>query len=81
MIALYKHPETCCSLTFSWDENKAQSNMSMRGRPTFQLASHVFHDPTALTDFNRLLRGEDREQTLGKIGHTNYFVVHTEKVF
>lgn len=52
----------------------------MKGRPSFRLASYVFHDSTHLTHFNRTVRGEDREQTLGKIGSTVLFVVHTARV-
>lgn len=80
MILIYRHAENCCDLIFSWDTEKAAENRRKKGRPSFEVASYVFDDPTALTRFNRSKDNEDREETLGKESHTIYYVVHTIKV-
>lgn len=80
MIITYTHADSCCENVFSWDTDKAASNKKRPARPSFELASLVFHDSTHLTHFNSNILGEDREQTLGKIGSTMLFVVHSIKV-
>ncbi|MBX9685899.1 MAG: BrnT family toxin [Candidatus Obscuribacterales bacterium] len=80
MIITYRHLDSCCENIFSWDTAKDATNKRLSGRPSFELASFIFHDPTHLTDFNRTSRGEDREQTLGKIGSTVFFVVHSIRI-
>lgn len=80
MIKIYRHPADCCKLVFSWDIEKEAKNRNRKGRRDFEFASYVFHDTTVLTDYNSSKDGEDREETLGKILHTIYFVVHTIKV-
>lgn len=66
---------------FVWDKSKAESNLSKHG-VSFEAASGVFHDPLALSLFDKshsLI--EERWLTLGKLGNGKLIVVshtHTE---
>jgi uncharacterized DUF497 family protein len=77
MIVLYTHQE-CCAQLFSWDSDKNRTNKT-KHKVSFELASLFVHDPTALTDFDRTVRGEDRETTLALVGSVVLFIVHCEK--
>jgi len=62
---------------FEWDPEKARSNQRKHGI-SFAIAQHVFSDPDALSDGDRLEGGERRWQTLGRIdGVLLLLVAHT----
>lgn len=48
---------------FEWDPEKAKSNLR-KHRVSFETAAHVFTDPFAVTEQDRIERGERRWQTL-----------------
>jgi hypothetical protein len=49
---------------FEWDSAKARTNLRKHGI-TFEIASHVFDDPDALMEQDRVEGGELRWQTIG----------------
>ena len=49
---------------FDWDPEKARSNLRKHGI-SFAIAQHVFSDPDALSEGDRIEGGERRWQTLG----------------
>jgi uncharacterized DUF497 family protein len=62
---------------FEWDTAKAQSNRRKHGI-SFAIARHVFSDPDALSEQDRIEGGERRWQTLGLVdGVLLLLVVHT----
>ncbi len=64
-------------MLFEWDTRKADHNQSKHG-VTFETASYVFADPYALTEQDRLERGELRWRTIGLVGGISVlFVAHT----
>jgi uncharacterized protein len=52
---------------FEWDPVKAEANRRKHG-VSFDLARHVFDDPDALVEQDRIEGGERRWQTLGMVG-------------
>ena len=63
-----------------WDSKKAQINLEKHS-VSFETAQYVFSDPNRLWRFDRSeenTSGEDRWQTLGKVGEL-LLVVYTEK--
>lgn len=62
---------------YSWDENKNQSNQAKHG-VSFELAQLVFDDPNQLSVQDRVENGEERWQTLGRVGdEVLLLVAHT----
>lgn len=65
------------SLIFEWDPEKARTNLAKHGI-AFDLAIQVFDDPDAISDMERVVDGEQRWRTVGRIGFTTVlFVGHT----
>ena len=64
-------------MRFSWHPAKAASNLKKHGIG-FETAVRAFADPFALSDQDRIERGEQRWQTLGLVeGHLLLLVAHT----
>jgi uncharacterized DUF497 family protein len=62
---------------FVWDSGKARTNERKHG-VSFELARHVFDDPNALMNQDRIEDGEYRWQTLGMVeGVLLLLVAHT----
>ncbi len=62
---------------FEWDRVKARANQRKHGI-SFEIAQHVFDDPDALVDHDRIESGERRWQTLGMVGGSLLLLVaHT----
>lgn len=62
---------------FTWDTAKAASNLRKHGI-SFETAVRVFADPMAVTRQDRIEHGEQRWQTIGRIGDCTLFLVaHT----
>ena len=62
---------------FEWDEEKSRMNRLKHG-VGFEEAVHVFDDPNALADQDRIEDGERRWQTVGLVGgFTVLLVAHT----
>jgi uncharacterized DUF497 family protein len=62
---------------FVWDAGKARTNERKHG-VSFELARHVFDDPNALMNQDRIEDGEYRWQTLGMVeGVLLLLVAHT----
>ena len=62
---------------FEWDTAKAQANRR-KHRVSFEIARHVFDDPDALAEQDRIEGGELRWQTLGMVdGLLLVLVAHT----
>lgn len=60
-----------------WDPEKARSNLTKHG-VAFDVAALVFDDPMAVATFDRIVDGEERWRTVGRVGPaTILFVVHT----
>ena len=65
---------------FEWDEAKARVNQRKHG-VGFEIASHVFDDPDALVQRDRIEGGEYRWQTLGLVGGVLLLLVaHTVRL-
>lgn len=58
-----------------WDDAKDKANLSKHGL-SFATAQLIFDDPLALSRVDDFA-GEERWQTVGRIGVTTLFVVHT----
>lgn len=64
-------------MRFVWDEAKDRRNRS-KHKVSFETASVVFDDPFAMSVQDRMVRGEDRWQTLGLVGGSVVLLVaHT----
>ena len=62
---------------FEWDEKKAESNYRKHGI-RFEEAAQVFDDPLALSEQDRIEQGEERWQTIGRVGsYLLILVAHT----
>jgi uncharacterized protein len=63
---------------FSWDDQKARTNLSKHG-VSFRLACSVFNDPLSVTIFDEEHSdNEDRWVTLGRsLSNTLLVVIHT----
>jgi len=64
-------------MRFEWDSHKEKANRKKHG-VSFDLARRVFEDPDHLSTQDRHEGGEERWQTLGRIGLVAIFLVaHT----
>jgi uncharacterized protein len=64
-------------ILFEWDDIKAKSNERKHGIP-FEYAVHVFEDPFAIVEQDRIEGAEYRWQTLGLVaGVVLLLVAHT----
>lgn len=54
-------------MRIDWDQNKNQSNQ-VKHKVSFEVASLVFEDPLHLSRLDRIVDGEERWQTIGKVG-------------
>ena len=62
---------------FSWDETKNELNQQKHGI-RFEIAKLVFNDPLHISRQDRIENGEQRWQTVGRVGHiTLLLVAHT----
>ena len=57
----------CMCRKFEWNESKNQLNVSKHGID-FDTASYVFDDPHFMTEQDRVVDGEERWQTIGRVG-------------
>ncbi len=60
---------------FEWDDEKDRSNLA-KHKVSFQTARLVFDDPLAVSVPDRVVRDEERWQTLGRVGDV-LLVAHT----
>jgi uncharacterized DUF497 family protein len=66
-------------ILFEWDETKAKNNERKHGI-RFEYATHVFEDPFAMVEQDRMEGNEYRWQTLGLVaGVVLLLVAHTVK--
>jgi uncharacterized DUF497 family protein len=66
-----------CMIRFEWDPAKAKANQRKHS-VAFEIAMHVFEDPDALVEQDRIEGGERRWQTLGLVdGVLLLLVAHT----
>lgn len=64
-------------MKFDWDDAKARSNLAKHGI-AFDWAISVFEDPDAISGMDRVVDGEIRWRTVGRVGFTTIlFVGHT----
>lgn len=64
-------------IRFEWDPVKARANKRKHG-VSFEIARHVFDDPDAFANHDRIEGGERRWQTLGMVdGVLLLLVAHT----
>ena len=64
-------------MRFDWDERKNRQNRSKHGI-SFETARVVFEDPYAISIQDRHANGEERWQTIGRVGHAVILLVaHT----
>jgi uncharacterized DUF497 family protein len=64
-------------IRFEWDPLKAEANVH-KHRISFELACHVFDDPDAVVNHDRIEGGERRWQTVGMVsGVLLLLVAHT----
>lgn len=64
-------------MNVEWDERKAASNLLKHGIP-FDVAKQVFEDPFSTSEMDRVVEGEERWRTIGRVGlATILFVAHT----
>ena len=54
-------------MRFIWDDLKNRSNKRKHGIG-FDIAAHVFLDPLQITRLERVVEGEERWQTIGRVG-------------
>lgn len=66
-------------MRFEWDEGKARANLAKHGI-SFDAAVKVFDDPNRFSDIDRVVGGETRWLTVGRVGFvTVIFVAHTDR--
>jgi len=64
-------------INFDWDPEKARSNLAKHGVP-FDVAVKAFEDDYSVSVPDRIVDGEARWRTVGRVGFTTIlFVVHT----
>src|ERR1035437_894688 len=63
-------------MRFEWDEDKNHRNLT-KHKIGFETASLVFDDPQGLSVQDRVVEGEERWQTLGRISDLVLIVAHT----
>lgn len=61
-------------MRFVWDEGKNRRNLSKHG-VSFETATLVFDDPLHLSVQDRVVRGEERWQTIGYAGAVTLLIV------
>ncbi len=61
---------------WTWDENKSRSNLAKHGID-FDLAQLIFRDALSISRLDRNSFEEERWQTIGQVGNSVLFVVHT----
>lgn len=67
-------------LIFEWDDAKDRTNRQ-KHRISFEVAKGVFNDPEALIVQDRVGRGEERWQAIGRVGeHSVLVVAHVVRV-
>lgn len=59
-------------MRFERDENKNRENRKKHG-VSFEIAMEVFDDPFSLTSQDRVVEGEERFWTLGRVGFLNIY--------
>lgn len=66
-------------MRFEWDAEKNRSNQRKHGI-SFETATRVFEDPDYVTELDREVDGEERWQTIGRVGLvTLLLVAHTAR--
>lgn len=64
-------------MRLEWDERKSRQNRAKHGI-SFETARLVFEDPQAISIQDRYENGEERWQTIGRVGHEVILLVaHT----
>ena len=64
-------------MRFEWEEAKSKSNLQKHD-VSFETATRVFEDPNYVTEQDREVDGEERWQTIGRIGDVLVLLVaHT----
>jgi len=64
-------------IKFDWNPDKARSNLA-KHNVAFDVAIQIFDDPNAISGLDRIVDGEERWRTVGRIGFTTIlFVGHT----
>jgi uncharacterized protein len=64
-------------MLFVWDEGKDRINRRKHG-VSFETASRIFEDPSAISYLDRVIEGEERWHTIGLAGSiVILLVVHT----
>jgi len=64
-------------MRFEWDPEKARSNLAKHG-VSFDRVEEAFKDPRSITVIDRVVDGEMRWRTLGRVGLvTVLFIAHT----
>ena len=58
-------------MRFEWDENKNRENRKKHG-VSFEIAMEVFDDPFCLTSQDRIVEGEERLWTLGRVDDSQH---------
>jgi hypothetical protein len=67
------------AMEFEWDEIKSKRTEAARGF-NFLFAQRVFDDPNRIDRIDqRRAYGEERRQTIGRIGPEVYFVAYTTR--
>ncbi|HEV2198885.1 MAG TPA: BrnT family toxin [Bryobacteraceae bacterium] len=63
-------------MRYEWDEDKNRGNIA-KHKVSFDTAIAVFDDPHELSIVDRIVKGEERWQTLGMIAGILLIVAHT----
>lgn len=64
-------------MRFEWDPEKARSNLA-KHKVSFDRVEEAFKDPRSITVIDRVVDGEMRWRTLGRVGLvTVLFIAHT----
>jgi uncharacterized DUF497 family protein len=61
-------------MRFEWDENKNRENRKKHS-VSFEIAMEVFDDPFSLTSQDRIVEGEERLWTLGRVEDLNILLL------
>ena len=62
-------------MRLEWDATKNRQNLAKHGI-SFETAALVFDDPNALSEQDRIVKDEERWQTIGSIGVIVVLVAH-----
>lgn len=64
-------------MKIEWDEEKARTNLIKHG-VSFERVQEAFNDPNSVSRPDRIVDGEERWRTLGRVGFvTVLFIAHT----